>query len=98
MTPVDTNTKPINDSEKMIDIVLDVVAALPVEPPPSTATVKRSVIVLLRAVFSRLRLNCLGSNAVQVTHPPTPPLKPVPAKEEQTDDELPPLEPSPEKV
>jgi len=96
METVDTNTKPINDSEKMIDVVLDVVAALPVEPTPSPEKVKKSLIVLLKAVFSRL--SCIGSSAVQVAHPPTPPVKPVSAKEEPIPDELPPLEPSPEKV
>ena len=51
METVNTNTKPINDSEKMVDVVLDVVAALPVEPTPSPEKIKKSLVVLLKAVF-----------------------------------------------
>ncbi len=93
-------------SEKMVDVVLEKTddvsekiadAVLSVAPVVATVVDKKNFVSLLKSVLKKLLMSCIQSTAVQVAHPPTPPLvstvKVIPPA-----DELPPLEPSPEKV
>ncbi len=62
------------------------------------AKVKKSLIAVVLKVLKNIFQSCRLANAVHVAHPPTPPLKAVVPTEEPVDNELPPLEPNPEKV
>lgn len=96
-------------SEKMVDVVGDAVAPV-IAVVTNRSAWKKTLSSFLKALF----LRCIHTTAVQVVPPPrsgvclqaepgcepppTPPLKPEPVKEEKVVDELPPLEPNPEKV
>ena len=72
------------------DVVIDaIVSVAPVSP-----TLRKRLSAFLKSLF----LRCTHTSAVQVAHPPTPPLKHVLVTEPVVVDELPPLEPCPEKV
>ena len=93
MTTISENAEALASvvSEKVVDVVV-------AESVVVDKQVKKSLIVLVSLALKKIFQSCVRANAVQVAHPPTPPLKPQPAKEEPVVDELPPLEPSPEKV